>query len=147
MPMLRCAGFGIVAIGLCVVAAPANAADIAISDGWFRALPSGQPAGGYFTMKNNGAAPVELVAAQSTACGMLMLHQTVSGGGTSRMEDVKSVTVPAGGTVSFAPSGYHLMCMSPAVAMTPGKSVPVTLVFSDGGKSHADFAVKNAAGK
>jgi periplasmic copper chaperone A len=132
---------------VCAMTAPALAANVAISDAWFRALPSGQPAGGYFTMKNSGAAPVELVAAESAACGMLMLHQTVSSSGTSRMEDVKNVRVPAAGTVAFAPGGYHLMCMNPGDAMMPGKSVPVTLVFSDGSKAHADFAVKNAAGK
>jgi copper(I)-binding protein len=127
--------------------APASAADIAVSNAWFRALPSGQPAGGYFTMKNGGTAAVELVAAETPACGMLMLHRTMSSGGTSRMDDVKSVSVPAGGIVSFAPGGYHLMCMDPGVAMTPGKTVPVTLVFSDAGKVHANFTVKNAAGK
>jgi copper(I)-binding protein len=63
------------------------------------------------------------------------------------MMDVKSVTVPAGGSVSFAPGAYHLMCMNPGAAMTPGRTVSVTLVFSDGSKSRADFAVKNAAGK
>ena len=98
-------------------------------------------------MKNRGPAPVELVAAESAACGMLMLHRTASGNGMSRMEDVKSVSVPPSGTVSIAPGGYHLMCMSPGAAMTPGKSVPVTLIFSDGSKVHANFAVKNAAGK
>ena len=98
-------------------------------------------------MKNGGGAPVELVAAQSTGCGMLMLHRSVLSSGTSRMEDVKSVSVPAGGTVSFAPGGYHLMCMDPGAAMTPGKSVLVTLMFSDGSKVHTNFAVKNAAGK
>jgi len=136
-----------VGLALYALAVPANAAGIAISNAWFRALPSGQPAGGYFTMKNSGATPVDLVAAQSAACGMLMLHRTTLGGGTSRMEDVESVSVPAGGTVSFAPGGYHLMCMSPGAAMTPGKSVPVTLVFSDGNKAHATFVVKNAAGE
>jgi copper(I)-binding protein len=138
--------FAIAAI-LCVSAAPSSAANIAISDAWFRALPSGQPAGGYFTMKNSGETPVELVAAESTACGMLMLHQTVNSSGTSKMLDVKNVSVQAGGHFSFAPGGYHLMCMDPGAAMAPGKTVPVTLVFSDGSKVHADFAVKNAAGR
>src|SRR5206468_2954571 len=112
---------GIAATCCLLAATTANAADVAVSDGWFRALPSGQPAGGYFTMHNQSSTPAELVAASSTACGMLMLHQSVERSGTSRMLDVKSVTVPAGGTVSFAPGGYHLMCMNPAAAMTPGK--------------------------
>jgi copper(I)-binding protein len=134
-----------IAAMICASAAPVQAANIAISGAWFRALPSGQPAGGYFTMHNSGAAPAEFVAATSAACGMLMLHQTVNASGTSRMMDVKSVSVPAGGTVAFAPGGYHLMCMDPGAAMAPGKTVAVTLVFSDGSKARADFAVKNAA--
>ena len=145
--MLKATGLIIIVVALCTFGAPTIAADVAVSGAWFRALPSGQPAGGYFTMKNGGPAPVQLVAAESAACGMLMLHQTVSNNGTSRMEDVKNVTVPADGTVSFEPGGYHLMCMNPGSAMTPGKSVPVTLLFSDGSKVRVDFAVKNAAGK
>ena len=78
---------------------------------------------------------------------MLMLHRTDSSSGMSRMDDIKTVSVPAGGTVSFAPGGYHLMCMDPGAAMTPGRSVSVTLVFSDGSKTSTAFAVKNAAGK
>jgi copper(I)-binding protein len=145
--MYNCARcFGIAAI-FCISVASAHAANIAVSGGWFRALPSGQPAGGYFTMKNSGAAPVELIAGESAACGMLMLHRTVNSGGTSKMLDVKSVSVPAGGTASFAPGGYHLMCMDAGPAMAPGNTVPVTLVFSDGSEVRADFAVKNAAGK
>lgn len=138
---------GLIAVALCTLAAPAIAADVAISEAWFRALPSGQPAGGYFTMKNSGPTPVQLVAAESAACGMLMLHQTVSSNGTSRMEDVKNVNVPADGTLSFAPGGYHLMCTNPGGAMRPGKSVSVTLVFSDGSKVRTNFTVKNPAGK
>jgi len=145
--MRKAAILGIIVVVLCAPNVPAFAAGVAISNSWFRSLPSGQPAGGYFTMKNSGAAPVELVAAESSACGMLMLHRTVSNSGTSRMEDVKSVAIPQGGSVSFAPGGYHLMCMDPGAAMTPGKSVPVTLVFSDGSKIRANFAVKNAAGE
>jgi copper(I)-binding protein len=137
----------LIAAMLCASAVPAQAADIAISGAWFRALPSGQPAGGYFTMRNRGAAPAQLVAATSGACSMLMLHRTVNASGTSRMMDVKSVSVPAGGTVEFSPGGFHMMCMDPGAAMAPGKEVPVTLVFSDGSKVHADFVVKNAAGK
>ena len=145
--MLKAAAASTIVVGFYALVAPANAAGVTISSAWFRALPSGQPAGGYFTMKNGGATPVELVAAHSTACEMLMLHRSNTSSGTSRMEDVKSVSIPAGGTVSFAPGGYHLMCMNPGAAMAPGKTVPVTLVFSDGNKTHANFAVKNAAGK
>ncbi len=78
---------------------------------------------------------------------MLMLHQSMNMSGMSSMEDVKTVPVPAGGEVKFAPGGYHLMCMNPAPAMKPGGMVSVTLQFSDKSEVKTEFAVKNAQGK
>ena len=98
-------------------------------------------------MQNSGSSPLELTGAKSPACGMLMLHQSTDSNGVSRMDDIRSLTVPAGGSITFAPGGYHLMCTNPNSAMTPGKSVPVRLLFSNGTETEATFAVKNAAGK
>jgi copper(I)-binding protein len=128
-----------------LIAAPAFAANVQISGAWFRALPAHLPAGGYFTLKNNGAA-VQLKSAQSPACAMLMLHRSANVGGMESMTMVDRVDVPAGGTIAFAPGGYHLMCTMPTSAMTPGARVPVTLGFSDGSSVTVPFAVKNASG-
>lgn len=133
-----------VASFLCV--APAGAAQVQVSGAWFRALPSHLPAGGYFTLHNNGAT-VQLKSAQSPACGTLMLHRSANVGGMESMTMVDSVDAAAGGTITFAPGGYHLMCTSPTSAMTPGASVPVTLGFSDGSSVTVPFAVRNASGK
>jgi copper(I)-binding protein len=136
----------VVLLLLAAGAAPARAADLTISNAWFRSLPGGLPAGGYFSLANSGSAPLELTGAKSPACGMLMLHQSTENSGVSRMDDIRSLTVPAGGSITFAPGGYHLMCTNPTAAMTPGKSVPVRLLFSNGTHTDANFAVKNAAG-
>jgi copper(I)-binding protein len=131
------------AIGL---AAPALAAEVEVSGGWFRALPAGLPAGGYFTLRNTGNDAAVLTGASSSACGMVMLHKSVEKGGMSRMVHVDSVTVPAHGAVAFKPGGYHLMCMKPKPAMTPGARIAVTLEFADGTRTDARFVVKNANG-
>jgi len=128
-------------------AAPAAPAGLAVSDGWFRALPGALPAGGYFTLRNRGAGAAMLTGAESPACGMLMLHKSESKGGMAGMDMVAEVDVPAGGGVSFSPGGYHLMCMDAKPALKPGASVPVTLTFRDGARLTANFAVRNAAGK
>ena len=78
---------------------------------------------------------------------MLMLHRSISQNGQERMVMVQSVAVPPHGKVSFMPGGYHLMCMSPSAEMRPGRSVPVTLRFADGGTLTATFPVRNATGK
>lgn len=128
-----------------VVTMPAEAAGAAISNAWFRTLPNALPAAGYFTLKNAGTKPLSLTGADSPACGMLMLHKTDRG--MNHMSMVDSVDVPAGGTLTFAPGGYHLMCMDPTAMMRPGTNVPVTLKFADGTTLKAEFPAKSATGK
>jgi len=114
---------------------------VSISDGWFRALPPAVPSGGYFTLRNDGGAAVTLTGVESPGCGSMMMHKS----GPNGMEHVPELTVPAGGTLAFAPGGYHLMCMQSR--LTAGASVPVTLIFKDGGKVTAPFQVRSATGK
>jgi len=140
-------GLVLSALAASLLAMPAMAADITISDGWFRALPAGLPSGGYFTLHNGGADTVTLTGASSPACAMLMLHKTADMNGMSSMGDVASIPVVAGDTLKFAPGGYHLMCMNPTAAMRPGTKVAVTLEFAGGTKISSDFAVKDAKGK
>ena len=129
------------------VGARADEGGLALTHPWFRLVMPSLPAAGYFTLSNSGAAAQSLVGASSPGCGMLMLHRSVNQGGQERMVMVQSVPVPAHGKVSFAPGGYHLMCMSPTAALRPGQSVPVTLRFAGGGSLTASFPVRNATGK
>ena len=130
-----------------LIAAPAFAADVTISDAWFRALPAKLPAAGYFTLRNGGADTVTLTGASSPACAVLMLHKSDEMNGMVGMSDVESIPVAAGDTLTFAPGGYHLMCMNPTVAMKPGGKVPVTLQFAGGAKMTVDFTVRDAKGR
>ena len=139
------------ALVLCTWAAgwPAQAAEpgLAISHPWMRAVMTARPAAGYFTLSNHAARAATLVGASSPGCGMLMLHRSVHENGKEKMVMVKSIAVPAHGAVEFAPGGYHLMCMSPSAAVTPGRQVTVTLRFGDGGSLTASFPVRGATGK
>jgi hypothetical protein len=135
------------AAAIALLATPALAANLTLDNPWFRMLPGKLPAGGYFTLHNASQTSVTLTGASSPGCGMLMLHKSESMNGMASMEDVKSVPVPAGGFVAFAPGGYHLMCMNPTAAMKPGARVPVSLQFADGTRIVSAFAVKNAMGK
>jgi len=88
-----------------------------------------------------------LTGASSPACGMLMFHKSETNNGTATMDDMPSVDVPPHGSFSFAPGGYHLMCMNPAPLLKPGARVPVALEFDDHSHMSVTFEVKNAAGK
>ena len=144
---MRFVGLLSVAVVAAALAAPASAAEVTVSGGWFRALPAGLPAGGYFTLHNDTDAAVTLISASSSACGMVMLHESVSTGGMEQMKMVDKVPVPAHGTFEFKHGGYNLMCMKPTAAMKPGAKVPVVLEFAGGDKLGVNFAVKNAKGQ
>lgn len=122
-------------------------ANVTVENPWMRFIIKARPAAGYFTLRNNGDKAVELTSASSSACGMLMMHQSRQENGVDKMLPVKSVPVPAHGSVSFAPGNYHLMCMSPTSAMALGANVPVTLKFIDGQTVTAQFPVKGPGGK
>ena len=133
---------------LAALATPALAApakSVTISDGWFRALPAGLPAGRYFKIRNGGQKDLAVTGAASPACGMLMLHQSENKGGMSGMAMVESVHLPAGKSASFSPGGFHLMCMDAKLKV--GGQVPVTIRLSDGSAVTASFAVKDAKGR
>lgn len=144
--------------GLCVAALaifglsplPASAAgansDLVLAKTWMKLIVPSRPAAGYFTVENHGKSTVKLVGASSPGCGSLMLHHSAVKNGVMEMRMVTEVPVKAGGSLSFQPGGYHLMCMDPNEQVRPGKTVPVTLKFDNGATLTKDFPVKGARG-
>lgn len=47
--------------------------------------------------------------------------------------------VPAGGGVTFAPGGYHLMLIGLTRAVKVGDTVPATLTFASGARLKVSF--------
>lgn len=123
-----------------LVSASATAADITVSGAWIRRLPAGAPAGGYFTVHSKKANA--LVGARAPDYGMVAMHKTVEQGGLAKMIPVRRIDLPAGGTVTFRPGGYHLMLMHARHDIAPGSRIPVTLLFSDGQNVTVQFEVR-----
>ncbi|HEX5305166.1 MAG TPA: copper chaperone PCu(A)C [Dyella sp.] len=119
-------------------------AQVRADKAWIRVLPADLPAGGYVTLHNTGDTAVALVGASSTRYGHVMLHQSSTEGGMGRMNMVERLAIPAHGSVSLAPGGYHLMLMHATPAVSPGDKVPVTLDFADGSKLAVDFLARPA---
>ncbi len=130
--------------GWLALPAAAQAAGVTIESPWMRYLLPSLPAAGYMVLHNGGQAPAVLTGAASPACGMLMLHRSQDSSGTSMMMDVPTVSIPAGGSVSFAPGGYHLMCMTPR--MKVGDRIAVTLSFHNAAQLSTTMPVYGANG-
>ena len=130
----------------CLIALPALAQtpDLTITSPWMRYLLPTLPAAGYLTVHNNTATPDTLTSAASPACGTLMLHESLDNSGMSVMIMAPTITIPAGGSVSFAPGGYHLMCMQPRMKL--GDKIDVTLNFRSGASVSTTMPVYGATG-
>jgi len=137
------AALSLASLSMGAFAAPASSP--AVSNCWVRLLPGNLPSGAYFDVTNTSSNAIDLQRVDSDAFGMAMLHRTQSNGGTSTMEMVKSATVPANGTLKFAPGGYHVMLEQPKHPLKVGSTIALTFSFSDGEKTTAQCAVKSPA--
>jgi hypothetical protein len=121
-----------------------EAAHVRASHAWIRVLPGDLPAGAYVTLENDGDQPASLRGASSTVYAEVMLHQSSTAGGVSRMSMVDALPVPAHGKAELAPAGYHLMLMQPNKPVHPGDTVILTLKFGDGSTLATRFIARPA---
>jgi copper(I)-binding protein len=131
-----------------VVATSAFAQDyklgpLQISQPWARATPASAPAGGGFLkITNGGTTPDRLVSATSPAADIVQVHEMKMDGSVMRMREVeKGLEIPAGGGVTLAPGGYHLMMMGLKGPLKQGAKVPVKLVFEKAGSIEIELSV------
>jgi copper(I)-binding protein len=107
-----------------------------ITDLWARATPPGAPtAAGYLTITNHGNAPDKLTGVSTPAAKAGELHIMKVENGVMTMRPAEGgIEIPAGGTVTLAPGGFHLMFISPKEQLKDGGELPVTLTFATAGK-------------
>ena len=111
------------------------AADIVLDGLQFRATVGSIPSSaGYLTIRNNGTDNDWLVAATSDLARKTELHSMTMDNGVMRMRQVEGgIPVPAGGTVTLAPGGYHIMLIGLKAPLHAGQAYDVTLDFRHAG--------------
>jgi copper(I)-binding protein len=119
----------------CDPAATFSAGPITVSAAFTRAMPPRAPtAAGYFTISNSGGDADTLLGATSAAAGGVSLHAMSMKDTMMTMAPVEGgLAVPAGGSVTLSPEGYHLMFEKPASRFKEGECVELTLHFAKAG--------------
>ncbi len=136
---------GAIAAVMLVAACHHAPAELKVTHAWVR-LPAVQenPGAAYFTI-SGGEAPVSLLGVSAPFAIRTELHQSMAGNDNMMsMKPLKQVDVPARGTVTFAPGGYHVMLFDVGPAVHAGTRVPLTLGFADGRKITVDAQVLSA---
>ncbi|TCI00308.1 copper chaperone PCu(A)C [Roseococcus sp. SYP-B2431] len=124
-----------------------TAGPLALSNAWTRAAGQGGQGAGFVTIRNSGAEADRLVAASSPAATRVELHTSLREGDVMRMRPVENIPVPAGGSVTLAPGGLHLMLLGLTRPLAVGQTVPVTLRFERAGQVTVNLAVQAAGAR
>jgi copper(I)-binding protein len=130
---------------LCTAAVRASTAPIVVSNVWSR--PATGTAVVYATIANHGTVADKLIGATSPVATRVELHESSEtkmpgmqmsmgnmpmSGSMMSMQPVASIPVPARGTATLAPGGYHLM-LDLRHDIHAGETIPLRLHFARAG--------------
>lgn len=103
----------------------------------------GNPGAAYFTYANRGSAGVAIVTISVAGSDKAEMHTTADG----KMAALRTLAIPAGETVKFAPGGNHAMVFGLAPNVIVGGDAELTIAFADGTKLSAPLKVEAAGGE
>jgi periplasmic copper chaperone A len=109
---------------------------IKIEQPWSRATPGGATAGAvYLSIQNSSAVADRLTGASSDVAARTEVHEMTLADGVMKMREVSGgIAIPAHGSVTFKPGGYHVMLIGLKKPLKAGESVALTLDFAKAGK-------------
>jgi copper(I)-binding protein len=118
--------------------------ELAIGHPWSRPAGVGMTGVGYLTVANAGAKDDVLQRVETPVAEWVEIHEGSVTDGVARMKKMSGLTVPAGGKLTLAPGGNHLMMMKLKQPLAVGDKVPATLFFKRAGRVEVSFAVQAA---
>jgi copper(I)-binding protein len=128
-----------------VVSARSSAAgsNLVVGGAWIRQPPPGSDvAAVYLSLQNAGTETVRLIGAECPLAAMVMMHETSTTGGQSRMRALSAVPLAPGAAIAFTPGGRHIMLHGLAHPLQVGERVPLVLLFSGDIKLHVVALVR-----
>lgn len=111
---------------------PAEEPPLRLAAAWARQADSGKISAAYLTLENRADAPVAIRQFGSEAVQAVELHENMTEDGMTHMHARAILEVPAGGRVTMAPGGLHLMLIGTQRTLAPGDTVRLTLEMEDG---------------
>lgn len=113
---------------------------------WLRVV-SGQVNGaGYLTLSNPGDKADTLVGVTSDCCQAVEIHSMKMSGDTMMMQKMSQMPISAGGKLTFAPMGNHIMFIGFAQTPDSDDTVTATLHFASGHVVPVNFVVTQIGG-
>jgi copper(I)-binding protein len=118
-----------------------------LSNGHARAMLPGQKVGGgYITIKNTSDKTEKLISASSVASSRMEIHEMAMDNGVMKMRKLADgIAIPAGGSISLAPGGNHMMFFGVEKPFVEGDMIPVEFKFEHAGTVKVDLKTTPAS--
>jgi periplasmic copper chaperone A len=116
---------------------------------WARATPKGASVGGgYMKITNTGTASDRLIGGSTDISDSFEVHEMKMEGDVMKMRPVVGgIEIKPGQTVTFDPSGYHVMFVDLKKQLVQDERFKATLEFAKAGKVDVDFAIEGIGAK
>jgi copper(I)-binding protein len=122
--------------------AQTQAGTLVVKDAWLRKPPGVDTAAVYFTVKNTGAKPVTIISVTSAIATHVMVHETATVDGMSRMRMKDKIVIAPGQSIAFAPEGLHVMLTGFKYDVAVGDTVTLSLKLDGGGQVNVPALVR-----
>ena len=128
--------------------AQAASTSIVVEQPYARATPAGAQTGAaYMTIENKANAADRLTGVSSDIAAQAQVHEMSMDNGVMKMREVTGgLSIPAGGSVTLKPGGYHVMLMGLKKQLAAGDSFPLTLTFEKAGNISVTVPVQAMGG-
>lgn len=113
--------------------ATAQASPLIVQNAWMRAVPGSDTASVYLVLRNTSVEPVIVIGVRSPAASHVMIHETSTVGGQSRMRMHEKLVIGPGQSVALVPGGLHVMLSGMKKSPLIGQTVPLILLLANGG--------------
>jgi copper(I)-binding protein len=124
-----------------------KAEGLELSNGRTRAMLPGQKVGGgYVTIKNTSDKAETLISASTSRASRMEVHEMAMDDGVMKMRKLENgITIPAGGSISLAPGGNHMMFFGVEKPFAEGDMIPVEFKFEHAGTVKVDLKTTSAS--
>lgn len=115
------------------VLATAQVSPLIVQHAWMRKVPGADTASVYLVLRNASVEPVIVIGVRSPAASHVMIHETSTVAGQSRMRMHEKLVIAPGQSVSLAPGGLHVMMSGMKKSVLIGQTVPLVFLLANGG--------------
>ena len=114
--------------------AAAPGTPLIVQNAWMRKAPGTDTAAVYLVLRNTSVEPVIVIGVRSPAASHVMIHETSTVGGQSRMRMHEQLVIAPGQSLSLAPGGMHVMMSGMKKSVLIGQTVPLVFLLANGGQ-------------